>query len=185
MYGTDVLSQARSEEANMSQSVVEASSEVPVTERTGSETINTRFGKITISYDHPLHLEKGLLGMPESRYFCITEFPVKKFPRFQLMQSLEDHELSFIVMPLPIQNSIIKAEDILETAKDLKIDETHLSLMLIVNVYREANYVRMSVNARAPIFVDSTARKAEQCVLRNNQYMVRHMLSNDDLGVLD
>ncbi|NET71306.1 MAG: flagellar assembly protein FliW [Sphaerospermopsis sp. SIO1G2] len=147
--------------------------------KSGEEIIETRFGHVTISYDAPIHLEKGMLGMPEKQYFCLTAFPVKQFPQFKLMQCLQDHQLSFIVMPLHLQNDLIAQSDLLETITDLGYDAAQVALYLVVNVYREASHVRVSVNARAPIFVNMATYKAEQAVLRNTRYMVRHMLSSD------
>jgi flagellar assembly factor FliW len=53
------------------------------------------------------------------------------------------------------------------------------NFFLIVNVYREGNNVRMSVNARAPILIDMQSKRGEQVVLRNPSYMVRHMLKGE------
>jgi flagellar assembly factor FliW len=177
MYGNAGLSRAMEGDAIMLQATMESQSYLPVSERTGSEQIETRFGKVSISYDQPLFFEKGLLGIPERRYFDLLEFPVKKFAQFRLLQSLEDHALSFITMPLELNNSIIAEQDLLDTAADLDIPVQHLSLLLVVNIYREMHYVRMSVNARAPLFLDGRQRNVTQAVLRNNSYLVRHMLS--------
>ncbi len=155
--------------------------EAPVkTVKTGTEEIDTRFGKVTISHDRPVSFPKGMLGMADMRSYCLTEFPVEKFARFRLLQSLDDYNLSFITLPLAVKNTIIDEHDVKETAKDLGIATEHLSLLLVVSVHRDVNQVRLSVNARAPVFVDSNARVAEQIVLRNNKYHVRHMLGGGE-----
>lgn len=161
-----------------SQQLAKKSDETP---KTGSEVINTRFGKVTINHDNPLMIPKGMLGMNERKRYCITEFPVSKFARFKLLQSLADYNLSFIMMPLPIENDIIAKADIEAGAQDLGIDMDDLELMLVVSVHRDMNKVALSVNARAPLFMDKSAGTAEQLVLRNSAYQVRHMLDSKQL----
>lgn len=147
--------------------------------KTGPQMHETRFGTLTVDPAEALHFEKGMLGVPEHQSFCVLPFPVKKFPQFRLLQAVGDGSLSFIVLPLPLDNELVAAEDLKEAAQDLDIDEANLAVYLVVNIYREVNHVRMSVNARAPVFIDNKARKGEQCVLKNNQYMVRQMLKGE------
>lgn len=148
-------------------------------EMKGENEIDSRFGKININYDKKILIEKGLLGISDKLYFCITQLPVKKFPQFKLLQSLEEFSLSLILMPISLQNEIIAAQDLLDTIQDLSISPENCDIFLVVNVYRDLSNVRLSVNARAPIFVDKTTSKGEQMVLRNNKYMVRHMISGE------
>jgi flagellar assembly factor FliW len=122
--------------------------------------------------------------MPDKHVFALQDFPVKKFGRFMLLQCLEDYALSFIVLPLSLQNDIIAEEDLLEAASDLGIARDNLALYLIVNVYREMNAVRISVNARAPLFLDTSSQRATQSVLRNPAYLVRHMLKGEAVSSL-
>jgi len=142
-----------------------------------SDVIETRFGKITVNRENPIAFQKGLLGMPEKTSFALMDFPVEKFAQFKLLQSLEDDNLSFIALPIDIDNKIIDRKDIEEGCKDLGFAEKDLALLLVVSVHRDIDQVRLSANARAPIFMDANARKAEQYVLRNNKYVVRHMIS--------
>jgi flagellar assembly factor FliW len=93
------------------------------------------------------------------------------------LQSLEDDNLSFIALPIDIDNKIIDRNDLEEGCSDLGFAEKDLALLLIVSVHRDVDQVRLSANARAPIFMDSKSRKAEQYVLRNNKYVVRHMIT--------
>ena len=148
------------------------------------EEIETRFGKITINHENPIVFEKGLLGMPERNLFKLLTFPVRKFARFRLLQSLDDYGLSFITLPLELGNELITREDIKEAAADLDISEENLELYLIVNVYRESAQVRLSVNVRAPIFVDKQRNRATQAVLRNNSYQVRQPLGGEMITAL-
>ncbi|GEM_PF-500131 len=148
--------------------------------------LDTRFGKIKVPKmngesiaepDYSIVFPKGMLGMPDRNKFFLANFPLEKFSRFKLLQSLEDVALSFITMPTELENPIVSAEDIAEGCKDLSIPLDSLTLFFIVSVHRELdNTVKLSVNARAPLFIDSNKRTAEQYVLRNNKYVVRHFI---------
>lgn len=178
MYASEGVLEAPTESQSVSQPLAEMPI-IPVSERSGEEVIDTRFGRVTITYDDPLHLEKGMLGMPDKFYFCLLPFPVKKFAAFRLMQCLEDHALSFITLPLELDNPIVERKDLLDAALDLSITPDQLETLLVVNVYREGSTVHMSVNARAPVFINRATGKGEQLVLRNNKYLVRHMLGTE------
>jgi flagellar assembly factor FliW len=179
MLGTELLARGNDEviASITAKQVMDATSSTD--ERTGTEQVDSRFGRITVDYDKQIFMEKGLLGIPDKTQFCLLPFPVKKFPQFCLLHSLNDHALSLIVLPLALENELIATEDVLEAAHDLQIAPASLSMLLVVNVYREVNNVRMSVNARAPIFIDTVAKRGEQVVLRNTKYMVRTMLKGD------
>lgn len=141
--------------------------------------IDTRFGKIMIRQTNPIMFDKGMLGFPDRHRFNLVEFPVKKFHHFKLLQCLDDHSLSFITLPVDIDNPMIERKDIEEGCKDLNIPLEHLALLLVVTVHRDVNVVKLSANVRAPLFLHAESREAEQYVLRNSKYEVRHPLSDE------
>src|SRR5262249_10212051 len=97
------------------------------------EEIDTRFGKITLEHIRPIIFSQGLLGMPDKFHFVFTEFPVRKYPQFRLMQCLDDLELSFITLPIETNNILLAKEDIAQSAGELGIPMDALSLSLIVS----------------------------------------------------
>lgn len=142
-----------------------------------TEVIDTRFGKVTIYRKNPVIFPNGMLGMPDKFEYCITKLPSEKLARFKLLQSLDDLELSFITLPVEVNNPIIDKDDILAGCKDLDIRPDDLQLLLVVTVHRLPNAVRLSVNARAPIFINTPRRVASQYVFRNDKYQIQHMIS--------
>lgn len=100
------------------------------------EVIDTRFGKIALQKNSPITFQRGLLGMPQSFHFFLTEFPSEKLGRFKLLQSLDDYNLSFITLPLPLQNDVILAEDLTRACTELKIVPENLVTLVIVSVQR-------------------------------------------------
>jgi len=141
------------------------------------EVIDTRFGKISLQKQNSITFPRGLLGMPERFHFFLTEFPSEKLRRFKLLQSLDDHALSFITLPLALQNGIIAAEDLSRAAQELGMDVGSIATLLIVSVHRTAAKTLLSVNARAPLIVDSSMRLAAQYVFPSDRYQVQHYIT--------
>lgn len=146
-------------------------------EPSASEVVDTRFGKVTIYRKNPIVFPNGLLGMPDKMQFCLTSFPSAKMARFKLLHSLEDSTLSFITLPVDLDNPIVDRVDMEQAARDLDIPLDQLAVLLVVSVHREAAGVKLSVNARAPIFTHAVRRTATQHVFSNAKYNIRYPLS--------
>lgn len=140
------------------------------------ETIASRFGDISVDMDKAVVFPRGLLGMPDKFQFVLSAFPNPKMQQFTLLQSLEDTALSFITLPLEMQNAIVAAEDIRAASSDLQIKEEDLAILLIVSVHRGMEQVKLSVNARAPLFIDAQRKTGVQYVFQKEKYNVQHML---------
>lgn len=138
--------------------------------------IKTRFGEINVDTNKAVTFPRGLLGMPDKLRYALATFPSAKMAQFKLLQSLDDHNLSFITLPLDLENSIININDIRTVAADLNIKESAVALLLIVSVHRSPDQVKLSVNARAPIFIDAERKIGVQYVFQNDSYKVQHML---------
>ncbi len=146
-------------------------------ETSESDVIDTRFGKVQLYRRQPIVFPTGLLGLPDKGHFCLTNFPSPKMARFKLLQSLDDPALSFITLPLDIANAIIERGDMEQAAKDLDIPTDQLATLVIVSVHRETSGAKLSVNARAPIFMHATKRVATQHVFSNSKYDIRKMIT--------
>lgn len=140
------------------------------------ETIKSRFGDITVDTSKSVLFPRGLLGMPDKFHFVLANFPNPKMEQFMLLQSLDDKALSFITLPLNLQNAIIAENDIRNACRDLQIDEAQLVLLLIVSVHRGLDQTRLSVNSRAPLLIDADRRTGAQYVFQHDTYSVQHML---------
>lgn len=143
--------------------------------------VESRFGPVTVRLSQSVHFAKGMLGMPDKHRYCLAELPgaagSPKMEKFKLLQSLEDHTLSFIVLPVDNENTLIDAADVDSACKDLDIDKENLVLLFVVSVNRTPVESVVSVNARAPIFIDTGKKKAEQHVLSNSKYLIQHRIN--------
>jgi flagellar assembly factor FliW len=147
-------------------------------QETGRRTVHTRFGKVSLQLDKAIEFSKGMLGMPDKKKFCLTEFPNERFSQFKLMQSLEDNELAFITFPIDVSNPYIEAKDIEEACATLEISMGALAMLLVVTVHRRVDGISLSANARAPLLIDTAKQTAVQYVLPNNAYDIRHPLND-------
>jgi flagellar assembly factor FliW len=144
-------------------------------------TIQTRFGEVTLSLHDTLTLSRGLLGFPNLSRYCVLDFPLPKFSKFRLLQSIEEEQTSFIVLPLePAQlRTLIDMADLEAAMQELDISSEYLRTLLVVSVHRYENYVRLSVNVRAPILIHAQLGKATQFVFGNSKYSIQHFISGE------
>ena len=141
------------------------------------EELETRFGRIAVESRRSIYFTTGLLGIPDSHNFFLTHFPSEKMARFKLLQSLDDASLSFITLPIDVQNPIIERADLEQAARDLEMGIEHTVVLLMVTVHRESGAAKLSTNARAPILVDVSRRVAAQYVFSHTKYLIRQPLS--------
>lgn len=138
---------------------------------------DTRFGRVSVNPAQAIMFPNGLLGMPDRHRFCLSHFPSDKMERFKVLQSLEDAALSFIALPMDLQNPIIEKQDLLQAARDVDISIEDLAVVLLVAVHRDTGIARLTVNARAPILIHAKRRVAVQFVFSNTKYQIRQPLS--------
>ena len=138
--------------------------------------IDSRFGTLTIEADNIIKLPNGLLGFGDHHDFGLAPLPNGQHPQFQVLQSLDEPELAFLVAPLNLASDSIEELDLAEACSNLGINRQSLAVLLIVTVRRTEESAEISVNLRAPVFVDVTRNVARQYVLPNNKYSIRHTL---------
>jgi flagellar assembly factor FliW len=143
------------------------------------EVIETRFGTIEADRNNAIHFEHGLLGVPNSKRFVLVDFPSQKLAQFRLLQSLDDKNLSFITLPLEVENAIIERADIEKACGDIGISPDNLAILLIVSVHRTPTDLNITVNARAPLVIDVGSRHAIQYVFQHSRYKVQQPLQGD------
>ena len=64
-----------------------------------TKLINNRFGQFSIRLDKIINFKNGIIGIPELKKFVLTKFPNQLFDKFQILQSLNDEKMAFIVLP--------------------------------------------------------------------------------------
>lgn len=150
----------------------------PLEKAEESVTITSRFGEVTVSLKNAIAFPHGLLGLPQFKNYCLTKMPNPKLGHFQLLQSLDDVELSFAVLPIEPENALIDAADIEECCKATCVERKNLGLILVVSVQRQlSGGNKITVNLRAPIVIDTERKAAMQYVFPNNKYQIAYELN--------
>ena len=139
-------------------------------------TVETSFGAMEFDRAHSIRLASGVIGFPDRSEFGLANLPDPRFEKFKLLQSLDDTDLSFLVLPLEFLPDAIDPADREEVVEALSIEASKAAFLLIVTVRKAADGVKLSVNLRAPVVIDTTDRRGRQVVLSNSAYPVRHML---------
>jgi flagellar assembly factor FliW len=141
-------------------------------------TIASRFGEVTVHLANAIHFPQGLLGLPDDLHFCLTDIPKENMGQFKLLQCLNDHSLSFVVLPLDLDNNLIEKEDLQDACRQANIAENTLALLMITSVQRSPEGVSVTANVRAPILVDVDDKAAIQFVFSNSKYNICHPITS-------
>lgn len=147
----------------------------------GRTIIETRFGVMDFDLDNAIEMPHGIPGFPDKRRFGLGRLPGTSGEQFLLLQSLEDAQLSFIVLPVSLEGGPVAREDIAGGMEALGIAPDGVAVLMIVTAREEAGERLISVNLRAPIFVDTGKQRAFQHVLANTAYPVRHLISRSPI----
>ncbi len=142
--------------------------------------VDTRFGRLEFDNCQAIAMPRGMMGFPENKVFALTSVPDPRIENFLLLQSLTDSGLSFLTLPLSLENGIIAFRDIEVARQDLGIASEDFAAIVIVSIRNVGGAAQTSVNLRAPVFLDARARTGWQYVLPNGGYNVRHVLTSLD-----
>lgn len=154
---------------------VEASLDAP---SAGGDTtlIESRFGHLEFRSENALTLPQGVLGFSGYHDFCVANLPDGKHPQFKVLQCLTEPDVAFLVVPFNIDSEAIDEADLDDACEALSIEREDLVMFFIVTVRREGDGASVSVNLRAPLFIDRRKRTGRQYVIPNNKYSIRHGL---------
>lgn len=141
------------------------------------DEIESRFGRVSVSPAQAIYFPSGMLGMPDKLNYCLTHFPSPKMNRFKLLQSLDDAALSFITLPVDLANPIVERVDLEQAAADLGMPIQDVAVLFVVTIHRDVAGMRLTINARAPILVNTAKRTAAQYVFANTKYQIRQPLA--------
>jgi flagellar assembly factor FliW len=136
-----------------------------------TKVIRNKFGEMEVNLEKAICINNGLVGFSEYSGFAIIGSPNTKFANFLILQSLEDDGLAFLVFPLLEWNTIYKEEDIATALSEVGFNSESTTIFLIVSSKKvEDGQSIVTVNARAPILIDSTRKIGCQYVIHSNDY---------------
>ena len=118
--------------------------------------------------------EKGLIGFSDHRDYGLMELPDERLSQFRLLQSMDDPDLSFLLLPLAIEGGPIAAEDLDKALKSLGVAKEDAVILAIVTVRKADEQFSVTANIRAPVVINLETRQGVQYVLANTDYSIRH-----------
>jgi flagellar assembly factor FliW len=142
-------------------------------------TLVTRFGALALDPDRIIMFPRGLLGFADQHHYVLADIPGNDAV-FKLLQSIDDVDLSFVVLPLDRSEGPITGPDLVAARAALAIDDAALAVLAIVTLRADAPRVEFTVNLRAPLLIDTARRLGYQHVLANEAYSLRHPLLRAD-----
>lgn len=134
------------------------------------EIISPIHGKIEYEENEILTFEKGIPGFQNLKKFVIKE--VSNESPFNIMQSIEDKDIGFILIsPFLVNDKYeIKLKD--EIIKFLDIEDSKdVLLYTIVNLKEKIEDI--TTNLKAPLVINLKNRKCEQYILDTEKYKIR------------
>ncbi|WHA04738.1 flagellar assembly protein FliW [Candidatus Bandiella numerosa] len=135
-----------------------------------------KFGSIEVNTKYKIFFPKGLIGLADSKMFCLADANNDKYKSFKLLQSIESGQLCFLTLPISFSNSIIKERDLLGAIDTLELIRDEVAVILLCSTKNIDNKLKLAVNARAPIFLNLSEQTAFQYVLHNSNYSLAHPL---------
>lgn len=130
-----------------------------------------RFGPLEIRQEDIIVLPEGLLGFASCKRYVLLE-DSEQAP-FQWLQSLDNTDLSFIVVdPLTIKPDY-RIQVPREEVEELKLDRPEDGRILVMIVV-PADISRVSANLKGPIVLNSKTRLGKQIVLSDETYPTRY-----------
>ena len=142
------------------------------------EIETTRFGHVEIDESLIITIPEGILGFEDLKRFIILDHFEKESP-FKWLQSIEDPSLAFVITDPLIFVPDYKAKIHKDEISSIKLsDATKAIIVVIVNIKRD--HSEITINLQGPLVINSEEKLAKQCILRTDDYSVRHIIFSQD-----
>ena len=141
--------------------------------------INTKhFGEVEINQEKIIKFENGVPGFPESKNYILLGDMQANQP-FCWLQSTDNSETAFTVTsPYVFYNEYkpdVPDEEMANImgANDTVSDISVFSIMVVPNDVKET-----TLNLKAPVIINSKTNKGAQIIVNNEEYGVRHRITD-------
>ena len=138
-------------------------------------SLATRFGEVRIDGDRLITFPAGLLGFADCRRYALADLPGRPVA-FKLLQSVDEPELAFLVLPLDLAEGPIGRGDLERACDELDLEWPTLVALALVTLRQEEGGVHFSINLKAPLLIDSRRQLGRQHVFAGDAYPLRHDL---------
>jgi flagellar assembly factor FliW len=142
-------------------------------------SLATRFGEVRLDGDRLITFPAGLLGFADCRRYVLADLPDRQVA-LKLLQSIDQPELAFLVLPLDLAEGPIGHGDLQQACDELGLEWSTLVALAIVTIRQDDGGVGFSINLRAPLLIDSRRQLGRQHVFAGDAYPLRHDLARAD-----
>lgn len=130
-------------------------------------------GNIEYEEKDKITFKKGILGFENLKEYILVD--LKECEPFKLLQSLEDEDVGLIVVsPFEFfKNYETKLNT--EEIKRLEIRNEE-QVTLVTTVTLNSDPKKITTNLKAPLIINISNNLAEQIILDNSDYKIKHLL---------
>jgi flagellar assembly factor FliW len=132
----------------------------------------TRVGPRWIDPALVIDMPGGLAGFPALRSFAGIQLERARFGPLNLLQSLEDPRVAFLVFPDAPGASLYVHAHVLAACADEGFEPAATAVLVIANARAESG---VTLNLRAPILLETRRRTAAQHIIAEGEYPIRHV----------
>lgn len=120
-----------------------------------------------------LNFKKGILGFEHCKNFEVKD--IEENPLFKILESKEEEEFNLVIVcPFDVEeNYEFQVPD--ATLKNLEID-SEKDVMVYSTVTVNSDMKKTTTNLRAPIVINTKNNLAEQIILSDEKYKIKHPL---------
>ena len=137
-------------------------------------TIENIFGSFSFTPEKLIQFNSGLVGLPDFTRFALANIPDNEESDLKLLQSIDEPDLSFLIMPMSHAHNPLEEADLADVLQTYNIAESALGLFFIVTMKQtDDGDLDMTLNIRAPILINLDKRTGRQHVFSNNKYPLK------------
>ncbi len=128
-------------------------------------------GTLEYTQEEVIRFEKGILAFEDKKDFLIIR---NEDTEFYYLQSLEDAEITFILIDLKDRMPNYNPEVEVEQLADLGEIKNNLGVFNICTV--QDQIIDMTVNLLGPIVINLDTNKGKQVIVSKDEYTIKHRL---------
>ncbi len=128
-------------------------------------------GTLEYTQEEIIRFEKGILAFEDKKDFLIIK---NEDTEFYYLQSLEDAEITFILIDLKDAMPSYNPEVAVEQLSDLGEIKNNLGVYNICTV--QGDIKDMTVNLLGPLVINLDTNKGKQVIVSKDEYTIKHKL---------
>ncbi|MCE2993917.1 MAG: flagellar assembly protein FliW [Alphaproteobacteria bacterium] len=146
---------------------------------TNFTTITNQFGSMKVYANKIIQMPTGLIGISHANHFILEPCQIQKFKNFYVLQSTEFQDLALLMQPIVVESEKYHVKkDLLDVIQHIGMVAENTLVMVVVAVKQDGDKKSLTVNARAPIFIDTVNQAGAQFVLPNQEYEIQKALED-------